>query len=303
MLTVDDFISDNELFKMKLNKANILYLYMYAPTQPTMKALQVVTVLVTFLMLGHAVQTEYFVTPNEDTPCPALPCHTLSHYLENTTRYFTSNTRISFLDGVHEINKSGVFNIKNVSNLTLTGYNVSSSHAAKITCRKPASLRFENIVNLVVSHLSVLSCGYPFMQLNDDKGNSTSVAMVLRYITSLKLSHISVENSTGFGVFGGNVLGNSSISHSRFMFNNYYTLWSATCSYGLGTCRGGNMLLFYETLPESVRQATGNTTSVMSIDSCTFSHGVDISEVPHAIQSKLAGGLNVWFYSAVQHKV
>ena len=27
MLTVDDFISDNELFKMKLNKANILYLY------------------------------------------------------------------------------------------------------------------------------------------------------------------------------------------------------------------------------------------------------------------------------------
>ena len=117
---------------------------MHATAQPTMKTLQVVTVLVTFLMLGHAIQTEYFVTPNESTPCPALPCHTLSYYLENTTWYFTSNTRISFLDGVHEINKSGVFHIKDVSNLTLTGYNVSSSHAAKIICRKPTSLRFEN---------------------------------------------------------------------------------------------------------------------------------------------------------------
>ena len=268
-----------------------------------MKTLQVVTVLVTFLMLSHAVQMEYFVTPNKGTPCPALPCHTLSHYLENTKRYFTSNTRISFLHGAHEINKSGVFHIKDVSNLTLTGYNVSISYAAKITCRKPASLRFENIVNLVVKHLSVVSCGIPFMRLNDDRGNSTSVAVVLQHIISLKLSHISVENSTGFGLFGGNVLGNSSISHSRFMFNNYYTLRSTSCFYGLKTCRGGNMLLFYEKLPESVLQTTGNTTSVMSVDSCVFSDGVDISEIPHTIQSKLAGGLTVWFYSAVQHKV
>ena len=92
---------------------------LHAAIRLTMKALQVVTVLVTFLMLGHAIQTEYFVRPNEGTPCPALPCHTLSHYLENIKRYFTSNTRISFLHGVHEINKSGVFYIKDVSKFTM----------------------------------------------------------------------------------------------------------------------------------------------------------------------------------------
>ena len=128
-----------------------------------MKSLHIVAVLVTILTLslGHATQTEYFVPPNEDTPCPALPCHTLSHYLENTTLYFTSNTTISFLQGVHEINKSEVLLIENANNLTLTGYSVSSSHAAKITCMKPAVLAFCNIINLVVKHLSILYCGYP----------------------------------------------------------------------------------------------------------------------------------------------
>ena len=80
-----------------------------------MKVLQIVAVLlVTLLILGHAIQTEYFVKPNESAPCPALPCHTISYYLEATTRYFTSNTRISFLHGVHEINRSGVLLIQSV---------------------------------------------------------------------------------------------------------------------------------------------------------------------------------------------
>ena len=98
--------------------------------------------------------------------------------------------------------------------------------------------------------------------------------MFLLDVTSLKLSHISVENSTGFGVFGKNVLGNSSISHSRFMFNNYYTLWSTTCSYGTGLCNGGNLYLNYAAIPNNVSTVAG----IISIDSCIFSDGVDISE-------------------------
>ena len=132
-------------------------------TATTMETLQVVAILVTLLMLSHAIQTEYFVTPSKGTPCPAQPCHTLSHYLENTTEYFTSNSRISFL---LKINKCGVFHIKQVFNFILTKYNASSSHAAMIICMKPATLRFENIVNLVVKHLSILYCGYPVVHLN-----------------------------------------------------------------------------------------------------------------------------------------
>jgi len=80
-------------------------------------------------------------------------------------------------------------------------------------------------------------------------------------ITSLKLLNISVENSTGYGIMGKNVLGNSFVSHSRFMFNNYYTLSSTNCSYGQGSCEGGNMHLLYEPPPESVSAVgiTGST--------------------------------------------
>ena len=48
------------------------------------------------------------------------------------------------------------------------------------------------------------------------------------------------------------------------------------------------MYLFYETLPEPV---TGNTSSVISIDSCVFRNGVDISEE--------SSGLSIYFYYPV----
>ena len=120
----------------------------------------------------------------------------------------------------------------NISTLILTKYNASSSHAAMIICMKPATLRFENIVNLVVKHLSILYCGYPVVCLNTKDKIRSGVALALMHITSLKLSDIAVENSTGYAVLGVNILGNSSISHSRFIFNNYYTLSSTNCSYG-----------------------------------------------------------------------
>ena len=262
-----------------------------------MRALQVVAVLLPLLMVGHAIQIEYFVTPNGDTPCPQQPCHTLSYYLENTTQYFTSNTRINFLHGVHNIKKSGVFLIKNVANLTLTGYTVSSSNASKIICMQPAVLAFWNIVNLELKQFTVLYCGYPLLTFYKTFYNTpspdTSAAVFLWNITSLKLSVISVENSTGIGLAGTNILGNSSISHSRFMFNNYYTLASVNCSYGTGSCRGGNMCLFYEaTVPVS--------TNVLSIVSCEFSNGVDVSDKR---QTRFSSGLSIYFLSVLQYKV
>ena len=89
---------------MNLNKLHIgMYITMHLlpPTcmqlhsHSIMKVLQVVAVLVTVPTLGHAIQTEYmyFVTPNENTPCPTLPCHALSlsgkHYTVLRIQYQT----------------------------------------------------------------------------------------------------------------------------------------------------------------------------------------------------------------------
>ena len=166
-----------------------------------MKTLQTLAVLVT-LLTCHANQTEYFVKPNDSAPCPGLPCHTLSHYMDNTTLYFASNTRISLLPGVHEVDKSPGFCIENVSNFIVAGYNVSTLHAAKIVCMKPATLVFIKVVNLVIKQLSVIYCSYPF-----EYGQSAAVHLV--DIVSLNLSHVSIENSAGYGIMGINILGNS----------------------------------------------------------------------------------------------
>jgi len=254
-------------------------------SQVKMKSLQILTVLVSLLTLCHAIQIEYFVKPNDSIPCPGFPCYTLSHYLEHTTRYFTSNTRINFLPGVHKIDKGTKLYIRNVWNLTLAGYDTSSSHAAdraNIVSMKPATLIFVRVMNLVIKHISIIYCGYPLS--NDLK--KSSAAMHMFDITSLKLLSISVENSTGYGIMGRNVLGNSSVSHSRFIFNNYYTLTSTNCSYGLVSCTGGNMLLYYGKNQPETLVTTTVTTSVLSIDSCVFSDGVDISD-------QLSGGLTI----------
>ena len=167
---------------------------------------------------------------------------------------------------------------------------MTGSNTAKIICMQPATLMFYNMANLVISHLSVLHCGYPVLQFVNRKEIS-SAAVYFQNIILLKLSSTSVENSTGYGVVGVNILGNSFISHSRFIFNNYYSLNSTNCSYGTGSCKGGNMYLFYESLPKS---ATGNTNSVMSIDSCVFRSGAAISEK--------SSGLSVYLYTAVESK-
>ena len=112
--------------------------------------MKLVAFLVTLPILCHANQDEYFVKPDDSTPCPETPCYTLFHYLESITHYFASNTRVSFLPGVHAIDKVSLY-IESVSNLTLAGYNVSSSHVAngaKIVCMKPATLLFWKVVNL-----------------------------------------------------------------------------------------------------------------------------------------------------------
>ena len=201
--------------------------------------------------------------------------------LANTTQY-TFNTKISFLPGFHTIDTMSILYI---ANITLAGYNVSTSHAAKIVCVYPATLIFSNIVNLVMKHLSIVYCGSPVVRLQGREVDS-SVAVYMQNITSLKLSEISEENSTGYGMVGKNILGNSSVFHSRFVFSNYYTLNSKNCSYNLGSCRGGNMYLLYR---KSTVITTGST-SVLSIDSCVFSDGVDVSNRP---MSTFSGGLTI----------
>ena len=64
----------------------------------------------------------YYVTATNGSDCPPTsPCHPLNYYVQNAASYFTSNTVVEFLPGLHEFNYTGIVLISHARNLTLIG--------------------------------------------------------------------------------------------------------------------------------------------------------------------------------------
>ena len=72
--------------------------------------------LIILILLSATTCVIYNVTP-DDTTCHH--CHNLQHYLLNTTKYFTSNTQLLFLPGLHHLHTNLI--IQNVHNISLIG--------------------------------------------------------------------------------------------------------------------------------------------------------------------------------------
>ena len=89
---------------------------------------EVVSVTLTFCLLAAILQPSlcvakqvYYVTPDSETTCPSTPCHNISHYIQNLSVYFQSNTTFKFLPGVHIVDAGGVIEIDFVNSIALTG--------------------------------------------------------------------------------------------------------------------------------------------------------------------------------------
>ena len=101
--------------------------------------------------------TVYTVTPDDhyypNTTCHH--CHNLQHYLLNITKYFTSNTQLLFLPGLHHLHTD--FIIQNVHNISLIGSTVNGTSDTTIqlqNCRKCVSMI--NITNLTIRNIIFL---------------------------------------------------------------------------------------------------------------------------------------------------
>ena len=85
----------------------------------------VVILLLSSLLLHGVVCITYKVTPDESDDsddkysCKDQECHNLQHYLLNITKYFTSNTQLLFLPGLHHLHTHLI--IQNVHNISLIG--------------------------------------------------------------------------------------------------------------------------------------------------------------------------------------
>ena len=116
-----------------------------------------ILVLATLLSNTHTV---YIVTSDDhcypNTTCHH--CHNLQHYLLNITKYFTTNTQLLFLPGLHNLHTDLI--IQNVHNISLIGStaNGTTLDTVVIQCNSSVGITMSNIVNLTMAKLVIENC-------------------------------------------------------------------------------------------------------------------------------------------------
>ena len=213
--------------------------------------------------------------------------------MENSTlaeSVFQSNTRLVFLSGDHIINTtlSGQFFLfRDKENITFEGRG-QLVHGAygplesptRVVCESPVGMAFVNISSLVISRLTIVGCGVnlteslislAFVDQTYAAHSTTTAqkaALFLVNILDLRIDIVSIQNSSGYGLLGVNVLGDSLITNSGFLGNNRYTTIDEYCQYlpdnqdDIITCNGGNAHFFFEDLLECPSQKPSYTLNI-----------------------------------------
>ena len=279
----------------------------------------------------------YIVTP--DGTCldtVEIPCTTLNNYIQNASHYFQSNSTFCFLPGVHLMN-SGCLKIESLSAIDFIGlgtfnqlsvsdkvkafnFNVSFDDDQSITfletttviqCDNSSGFFFNNITQLSFRNLTVMNCGanvtdvLTYIQTTSpiiSIGLVRYVAVLMVNVSDLLIETTSIQNSTGYGFMGINILGQSQITGSSFVGNNqfvknYLQLYSQTFTYcndgsyyiapqfyvnnAAELYAGGNAVFIYDEI------SNYSSLPVLNLSSCLFALGIDGSILQTANQKQV----------------
>ena len=168
-------------------------------------------VVVLLLLLLHYVHTitsmVYTVTP-DDHYYPNTTrhhCHNLQYYLLNVNKYFTSNTQVLFLPGLHHLHTDLI--IQNVHNISLTASTANGTTLdTVIQCNSSVAILMTNITNLTLSDITVKNC-------KCDKHKNA--AILIMECTNVQWRKITVDSNSSNGIIGINVLGKSCFSYIK----------------------------------------------------------------------------------------
>ena len=276
------------------------------------------TVLTLLVLLGIVHECgaahHYYVTATNGSDCPpTFPCHPLNYYAQNAELYFTSNTVVEFLPGLHELNYTGHVFILFARNLTLIGsdshMNTSTrcSHFDSIVfCTNYSGFLFGFINGLNIMKLHFAHCGavllpdsFPKLPLNDTAFLEVYIALAMFQVENLVISRVTVEKSYGFGLYGRNIWNSSVITDSCFISNNEYVGKYQRCidpEYP-ASCTGGNLRLTYLDFPLPGTPINNS----LEINNSEFRRG--ISTVKSEPKSGFAGGLEILVGGLGGHKI
>ena len=231
---------------------------------------------------GSWTDVDVFVKPEDAQDCGGShPCHSLSEYISSSQCYFTSNTMVHFLPGVHLLGEN--ITVRGVSNLSLVGSSVNSSQgpSATIQCsRANVGLAFVGGTNLSVRRIAIRYCGrivprnmrgtYWYKEeVGVPEEIKSFTAILVADVNTLVIEEARVEASTGYGLLVWNVFGDCVVLNSHFLCNNNFDtstdcyMQSESPTSGKRRRVGGNALfLFTKSNFESSLQITGSQFSL-----------------------------------------
>ena len=122
-------------------------------------------------------------------------CHNLQHYLLNVTKYFTSNTQLLFLPGLHHLHTDLIIqNVHNISLISSTA-NGTTLDTVIIQCNSSVGITMSNNTNLTMTKLLIENCKIENNFLNIRRWIFIGSGMVLSYCYNVQLQDITVYKS------------------------------------------------------------------------------------------------------------
>lgn len=224
----------------------------------------------------------YYVKSSENQPCPPshINCFTMYYYVANNYFNAGGGNSFTFLPGVHNLNSTLI--IQDLNTLTMEG----EGGGVIIQCsRINSGVSFINVSSLTITGLTFAQCG---MEITPSFFNQTLsshsktflsftvsvwAGIFMNSITDLTFLNTTITYSTGYGLLGVNLHGNTLISGSNFTKNNHAILGATNCFLNPSLhCKGGNMMLLYTDLkycPQTPLQYA------LTIKDTIFQGGVD----------------------------
>ena len=174
------------------------------------------------------------VSLNEGSFCPGTTTLSLAELVDSTQDLpnIQSNTTIIFLPGQHLMPSNKSLYVADIQELVLTGQvNGKIKSLPEIDCQGlEAAFQLTNIVDLSILNLKFSNCGR-FLSYSDRQETAT---LFLANITDLFMQQLEIVNGVGYGLYGVNIVGSSTIVNSHFANNT----------------GGGNALLEYTNLDQ-----------------------------------------------------
>ena len=216
-------------------------------------SLQTASVMITAFMLAAVLLSvaslclcedhHYCVSPTNGPP--NCDCHCLNYYLSHPELFFTSNTRITFLEGTHLLDREEPIKISNVNNLTFNSNgqwvrgpeetNVMKSTAVIYCTNGNGGFEFYGSSQISIINLSLINCG----ALHTD-AQIKSTLLFLK-ISELIFRFVSIQNSSEHGLVAHNCdhieMFSCSIAYSNIDRK------SSQCNNSL--VHGSNLLIIY----------------------------------------------------------